>query len=71
MPSLSTKIRKISILAKNNEKQRLNFSRSAAFYMETRVRLKHFVNDCLPKHFLVSNLPQVPSNLISLIYFVN
>ena len=34
--------------------------------MKTRVSLKYPVNDCLWKHFFVSNLPQTPLNLISL-----
>ena len=28
------------------EKQKLNFSYSALFYIKTRVSLKYFVNDC-------------------------
>ena len=38
--------------------------------MEARVRIKHFVNDCLWKHIFASNLPQTPSNLISLTILV-
>ena len=34
--------------------------------MKTRVSLKYFVNDSLWKQFFASNLPQNPSNLISL-----
>ena len=34
------------VLAKNLEKQKLNFSRSALFYMKARVSLKYFVHDC-------------------------
>ena len=34
--------------------------------MKTRVSLKYFMNDCLWKHFLASNVPQTPSNLISM-----
>ena len=30
---------------KSTEKQKLNISRSALFYMKTRVCLKYFVND--------------------------
>ena len=31
---------------KTLEKHKLNFSRSALFFMKTRVSLKYFVNDC-------------------------
>ena len=37
-------MRILSVLAKTLEKQKLNFSRSALFYMKTRVCLKYFVN---------------------------
>ena len=43
MPSLPAKIK---ILLKTVKKQKLNVSRSALFYMKTRVSLKYFVNDC-------------------------
>ena len=46
MPSLPAKMKILSILAKTLEKQKLNFSHSALFHMETRVRLKYFVNGC-------------------------
>ena len=54
------------ILAKPLEKHKLNFSHSALFHMKTIASLKYFVNDCLWKHLFASNLPQTPSNLISL-----
>ena len=55
MPSLSTRMKILSILAKVLEKQKLNFSRSVLIYMRTRVSLKDFVNDCL---FLVLTHPR-------------
>ena len=36
---------------KANEKQKLNFSCSALFYMKTRVCLKYFVLDCKFSNF--------------------
>ena len=38
------------------KKLKLNFSRIALFHMKTRVCLKYFVNDCLWKQFLASDL---------------
>ena len=38
--------------------------------MKTKVNVKYFVTDCLWKHFFDSNLPQTPSNLISLIVLI-
>ena len=38
--------------------------------MKTRVCLKYFVHDCHCKHFLASNLPQAPSNVICLTILV-
>ena len=46
MPRLPAKIKILSILAKALEKQKLNFSRSELFRMETRISLKYFVNGC-------------------------
>ena len=43
-------------LKKTHEKQKLNFSSSALFHMKSKVSLKYFVNNCLWKHFLASNL---------------
>ena len=37
--------------------------------MKTRVSLKHIVSYCLWKLFFDSNLPQTPSNVISLKFF--
>ena len=34
------------VLVKYPEKQKLSFSRSALFYIKTRVCLKYIVNDC-------------------------
>ena len=62
--SLLVKMKILLVLAKISWKQKLNFSRSALFNMKTRVSLRYFVNDCLWKHFLSSNSPQTPSNLI-------
>ena len=41
---------------KSPEKQKLNFPRSALFLIRTRVCLKSFVNDCIWKQLLDSNL---------------
>ena len=60
----------LPILAKNFEKQKLNFSRSALFHMKTRVNLKYFVNDCVRKQFFAPTFPQTPPNLISLTILV-
>ena len=38
--------------------------------MKTRASLTNFVNDCLWKQYFASNLPQTPSNLISLTILV-
>ena len=38
-------------------KQKLNFSGSALFLMETTVSLNYFLNYSLSKQFLASNLP--------------
>ena len=38
--------------------------------MKTRVSLKYFVSDCIWNAFFDSNLPQTPSNLISLTILV-
>ena len=51
MPSFPVKMKTFFIPAKTLEKQKSNFSRSALFYMKTRVSLKHFENDCLWKAF--------------------
>ena len=58
--SLPTKMKILLILGKTLEKQELNFSRSALFYIKTRVHLKYFVDDCLWKK------TQTPSNMIFL-----
>ena len=52
-------------------KEKSNFSRSALFHMEARVSPKYFLNCCLWKYAFASNLPQSPSNLISLTVLVN
>ena len=39
--------------------------------MKTRVSFKYFVNGCLWKPSLASNLPETPSNLISLTTSLN
>ena len=53
------------MLAKNSVKQKLNFTRSALFHVETRVSLEYFVNDSPWKHAFASNSPETSSNLIS------
>ena len=57
--------RKLSILRKKFEKQKLNFSPSALFHMKTRVCLKHFLHDCIWRQLFASNSPQPPLNVIS------
>ena len=69
MSSVTAKMKMLLILAAL-EKQKLNFSRSTLFQVKIRVTLRYFVNDCLRKHFLASNSPQTPSNLISLTILV-
>ena len=46
MASLPAKMKILLILTEDVEKLILNFSRSAAFHMETRVSLKYFVKGC-------------------------
>ena len=46
--------------------QKINFSRSALFYMETRVYLKYFFEQLCLETFFDSISPQTPSNLTSL-----
>ena len=55
---------------KTLEKQKLIFSCCALFHVKTRVRLKYFVNSCLLKFFFDYNLPQIPLNVIFLIFLV-
>ena len=55
---------------KIHEKQKLNFSRCAIFHVKTKNSLRFFVDDCLWKHFLASNSPQITWNLIFLTIFV-
>ena len=56
---------------KSNEKTKLNFSRSVAVHVKTRVCLKYFKNDCLWNRLLDTNLPHTPLNLIFLTIFIN
>ena len=61
MPSLPAKMKILLLLAKTLEKQKLNFSRSALFHMETGVSLKYFVSGCsknLTKLLKVKNCKQ-------------
>ena len=69
--SPTSEIKICQYLRKSSEKHKLKFFRSTLFHMKTRVSLKYFVNDCFWKEFLTSNLPQIPSNLICLTFFVN
>ena len=48
----------------------MNFSCNVLFLTKNKVFLKYFVNGCLRKQFFASNLPQTPSNLICLTFFV-
>ena len=53
------------------QKQKLNFSISALFLMETRVCLNYFVNGYLWKNFFAFMSAQTTWNLISLTILVN
>ena len=53
---LQAKRKILSILAKNLEKQKLNFSGSALFHMETRVSPKCFVNGCGYNYRMMSKI---------------
>ena len=70
MPSLTPKMKILSILSKTAQKYKLNFSRSALFHMKNRVCLKYFVHVCLCKQIFASNSAQVPLNLIYLTILV-
>ena len=70
MLSLSVKMKVLLILAETIKKQKLNFSRYVLFHIKTRVSLKYFMSYRLWKHFFDSNLPQAPSNLISLMLLI-
>ena len=61
---VSTLPAKMKVLLIVAEKLKLNFSQCALFHMKTRFSLKYFVS------YFDSNLPQAPSNLISLIFLV-
>ena len=65
VPTLTVKMKILSILAKTVEKQKLNFSLGTLIHSETRVCLKYFVNGFVCKHFF-PNPPQTALNLISL-----
>ena len=65
-PSSLAKKKMFLIPTKNSWKKEITLFRAALFGMKTRVFPKLFVNDCFWKHFFACNLPQTPSNLISL-----
>ena len=45
MPSVTRKIKVLSILRKNSEKQKLNFSGSVPFHIKSNFFLKYFDHD--------------------------
>ena len=65
MPSLHTKIKILLILAKNVEKQKLNFSHSALLYMKSRVSLNYFVKNCQSR-FAVKSVSCIRSIPVSI-----
>ena len=68
-PSLTQKLNIFSILAKYCWE--IQIFLYPLFHTLTRVCLNYFVRDCLCKQVFVSNLSQVPLNLISLTILTN
>ena len=52
LPRALPEMKILKVLVERPEKQKLNFSHSALFYIKTRVCLKYFVNDCNHLGFL-------------------
>ena len=71
MPSLSPKLKILSILARNYKNAVLNFSSGALIFTKSKVCLKYLVHDRLWKHFFALNFPKTHSRPESFDSFCN
>ena len=71
VPSLSSKLKILSILARNYKNAVLNFSSGALIFTKSKVCLKYLVHDRLWKHFFALNFPKIYSRPESFDSFCN